>query len=234
MRSLTECFSPCERQVLEAQPLWQAPGRPLRVEAAGDRIVTSPRSFLTFSSPSDRVVVEPLSDWVAMRNVILSAVTICAAGAEGREAQPSDLGLARGGKRLRAPPLSRHHASSTIRYAAGATPAQAVCCWRGAARRRGGPARVVTGVPLPRPCRGARTTAARPPRPSAHLPRAQCRTRVRRSRTRVGLRPGAAMGDALRPWEGPRLQVRGVLGRRCVGHAEAAEVLLERLQASIS
>lgn len=138
------------------------------------------------------------------------------------------------GKRLRAPPLSRHHASSTIRYAAGATPAQAVCCWRGAARRRGGPARVVTGVPLPRPCRGARTTAARPPRPSAHLPRAQCRTRVRRSRTRVGLRPGAAMGDALRPWEGPRLQVRGVLGRRCVGHAEAAEVLLERLQASIS
>lgn len=96
MRSLTECFSPCERQVLEAQPLWQAPGRPLRVEAAGGRIVTSPRSFLTFSSPSDRVVVEPLSDWVAMRNVILSAVTICAAGAEGREAQPSDLGLARG------------------------------------------------------------------------------------------------------------------------------------------
>ena len=94
MRSLTECFSPCERQVLEAQPLWQAPGRPLRVEAAGGRIVTSPRSFLTFSSPSDRVVVEPLSDWVAMRNVILSAVTICAAGAEGREAQPSDLVLA--------------------------------------------------------------------------------------------------------------------------------------------
>lgn len=88
---------PCERQDLDAQPLWRAPGRPLRcVEASEGQLVTSPRRFLTSSTLNDRVTVEPLADWVAMRNVILSAVTICAAGAEGRDFEPGELGLVRG------------------------------------------------------------------------------------------------------------------------------------------